>query len=118
MLLHMLNEYVLLRLNSDYAKTQIKRIERKTYTITTKLRGYMDIVRDIWIRGESVAIKGRTNNAIIKKLKKQAGVDLRKHIKRVIFSEFFPGTWGIFYIEKNGTILAGIEFDERKPVNL
>ena len=61
-----------------------------------------------------VKIKAHTRSVggLIRGLKKQAGIDCRSvHNKQVIFSEFVPGAWGIFFYRKeNGHLDAWIEF--------
>lgn len=67
-----------------------------------------------WIKEEPIILNGRTNNSLVTNLKKIAGVDLRKHGKRVIFGEVFE-TFGIWFFDrKTREIIAGIEFDEVK----
>jgi hypothetical protein len=60
-----------------------------------------------------VVVRGKTINAMIRKIKKLGNIDCRSvHTRQTIFSEFRPGAWGVFYWNTiTGSLDAWIEFE-------
>ena len=63
------------------------------------------------INDQFLNVKGKTINAIMNKVKKLANIDLRgKHSRQIIYSEFRPHAWGIFFwLNATGKCVAFIE---------